>query len=101
MSQLLKAVMAGRINNNTHLYGITLSNCTGCGVIPYATALDRISAAAGANLDGLKDGDPWGNPYRIDENEGEGASPCANQDTIRVTGQPTIPVVVVPFFNCP
>lgn len=37
----------------------------------YYDNLDKISAASGANLSGLKAGDPNGNPYTLDENEGE------------------------------
>lgn len=37
----------------------------------YRDNLDKISTASGMNLDGLKAGDPNGNPYGLDENEGE------------------------------
>lgn len=37
----------------------------------YINALDKIAQASGSNLDGLKKGDPYGNPYWIDENESE------------------------------
>ena len=99
LTTLNKAIQAGRVSQGKTLYGITGSNCTSCGVIPYNTALDLISAASGISLNGLKKGDPWGNPYQIDENEGEGGS-CANQDALFVSGQPTIPTVLVPFYSC-
>lgn len=101
LSQFVKAINLARINRNTHLYGVTGSNCTSCGVIPYETAIDRIAAASNTNLDGIKDGDPWGNPYRIDENEGEGANPCTNRDSISVLGQPGVPGIQLPFYACP
>jgi prepilin-type N-terminal cleavage/methylation domain-containing protein len=43
----------------------------------YYSALDKIGNAANTNLDELKKGDPWGQPYAIDENEGDFAvDPC-------------------------
>jgi len=48
----------------------------------YASALSKISDASGINITNLVD--PWGRPYYLDENEGEGAIPetaCA-QDAI-------------------
>lgn len=95
---LSRTIQTARLKQNKTLYQITGSNCTICGVIPYSTALDLISAAAQVNLDSLKAGDPWGNPYRIDENEGEGGS-CANMDSLGVTNESGL-TVRVPFFNC-
>lgn len=37
----------------------------------YYDNLDKISAASGINLSGLRSGDSYGNPYSLDENEGE------------------------------
>ena len=51
----------------------------------YYTTLDLISAASGAQLSGLVD--PWGRPYLIDENEGEGGN-CAARDTVAVYKRP-------------
>jgi prepilin-type N-terminal cleavage/methylation domain-containing protein len=47
----------------------------------YYFAIDAISLAAGVNLNGLKSGDARGNPYGIDENQGEGGN-CSLQDTL-------------------
>jgi prepilin-type N-terminal cleavage/methylation domain-containing protein len=47
----------------------------------YYDNIDKISLAAGINLQGLKTGDGNGNPYVIDENEGETVS--CNQDGLR------------------
>jgi prepilin-type N-terminal cleavage/methylation domain-containing protein len=40
----------------------------------YYDNLTKIGTAAGMNLDGLRPGDPRGNPYVLDENEGENCS---------------------------
>ena len=39
--------------------------------INYYDNLDKVSAASGINLSSLKSGDSNGNPYSLDENEGE------------------------------
>lgn len=39
--------------------------------INYYDNLDKVSAASGINLSSLKSGDSYGNPYPLDENEGE------------------------------
>jgi prepilin-type N-terminal cleavage/methylation domain-containing protein len=102
LATLQKAVMVARISQDKVLKDITLSNCTRCGIIPYATALDRIAAASSTNLDAIKAGDPWGNPYGIDENEGEGANPCNSKDSIAlVPAHAGVPNINVPFYNCP
>jgi prepilin-type N-terminal cleavage/methylation domain-containing protein len=48
----------------------------------YYDNLDKIGAAAGMSLSGLRSGDSRGNPYMFDENEGEGGTGCG-QDSIR------------------
>ena len=99
LASLKKAIQTARIAQNRTLFQITGSNCTFCGVIPYELALDRISTASGANLNGLKQGDPWGNPYAIDENEGENGN-CA-PDSIGVSPtQSGVPQVFVPTYAC-
>ncbi|MNL48420.1 hypothetical protein D3C87_1712790 [compost metagenome] len=60
--------------NDTDL--ATLNKSTdGCWT-QYTGALDAISIASGMNVRGLVD--PWGRPYYIDENEGEGAVPATS-----------------------
>lgn len=49
----------------------------------YYDNLDRIGAAAGINLDNLKSGDYRGNPYTLDENEGES---CGSDQMYVFTG---------------
>ncbi len=47
----------------------------------YYDDLDTIGAAAGVDLSGLKEGDARGNPYGLDENEGEGGD-CTAKDRL-------------------
>jgi prepilin-type N-terminal cleavage/methylation domain-containing protein len=104
LALLNKAIQAARINANSHLYGITGSNCTRCfDQARYEQSLDLISTASGMSLSRLKAGDPWGNKYALDENEGEGASPCANRDSLGLTtsGKTGIIAQTIPFYNCP
>ena len=105
LDTLEKAIRVGRLNVDKNLLSITGSGCTKCGdQADYESALDKIGAAAGANLDGLKDGDPWGNRYYIDENEGEGADPahwCDNEDVIKVDpAHDGVDQHLIPFYSC-
>lgn len=92
-----KAIMAARINSDKLLKDITISTWSAgaCSVssgntgnvepkdLPkthlcwtrYYDNLTRVGNAAGMNLDGLRGGDARGNPYILDENEGESCSP--------------------------
>lgn len=100
LSNLVKAVNLARTSANTTLLNITGSGCTRC-ACPYAagdmtvyrtlpkthscwvryyTTLDTLATASGVNLNSLKEGDPWGSPYAIDENEGESGG--CNRDTV-------------------
>jgi len=102
LRMLEKAILAARNNESKHLMGVTGSNCTRCSdQARYELTLDRISAAASMNLAGLKDGDPWGEKYFIDENEGEGATGCTSRDSIGLlSAHPGIISVTIPFFGC-
>ena len=108
ITTLNKAIHLARISTGRTLYSITGSNCTRCSTDPdrYELTLDRISAASGANLDSLKAGDPWGDDYSIDENEGEGSTPeaqCATRDILHVingSNKSGVRSVYVPFYNC-
>lgn len=51
--------------------------------VRYYENLSRIEAAAGMSLNGLRDGDANGNPYGLDENEGE---TCATDRMYYFTG---------------
>lgn len=97
---LFKAVLVARNNTNKTLLEVTGSGCSRCvGYSQTMSSIDAISTASGINLNGLKNGDPWGNFYYIDENELEAGS-CANKDSLSVTGQPGVGVILVPFFRC-
>ncbi len=105
LNTLVKAIQVGRLNADKTLMGITGSGCTNCAGTQamYDLALDRIGAAANTNLSSLKAGDPWGNRYVLDENEGEQvANPC-RQDVLNVTNIAAHPGVIVPsipYYNC-
>ena len=100
---LFKAIQIGRVNVNKRLIDITGYGCTNCGdQARYELSLDNLSAASGLNLAGLKKGDPWGNKYAIDENEGEGGS-CASKDTmgLNTSGKSGIISPTIDFYSCP
>jgi prepilin-type N-terminal cleavage/methylation domain-containing protein len=105
LQALVKAIHVGRLSADKTLFGITGSGCTQCAgtQAAYDQAIDRIGLAANTNLAFLKAGDPWGNRYVLDENEGEqSANPC-RQDGLNVTNAGTHPGLVIPsipFYNC-
>jgi len=104
LNLLNKAIQVARLNTNKNLLSITGSNCTRCfDQARYELTLDNLSTASNMSLGRLKSGDPWGNKYAIDENEGEGASPCANKDALGLTtsGKTGINPQDIPFYNCP
>lgn len=80
---LNKAIMTARLQQDKTLLQITGYGCTCGNVSRTASAIDKIAAASNTNLASLKDGDPWGNQYYIDENEGETAGTCV-KDTLRL-----------------
>ena len=72
LNALVKAIQIARINTGSTLMQITGSGYSmGSGKTGMDNALNAISTASGANLSGLKAGDPWGNYYQLDENEKE------------------------------
>jgi len=102
-SQLQKAVIAARDSTGKTFMdlsgtGYTASPCasktagTNLATLPtsdtcwtrYATTLDIISTASGIDVRGLVD--PWGRPYKIDENEGESGG--CNPDLITMYANP-------------
>lgn len=107
LQQIKKAIMTARVNKNMTLGQITgsywsLEPClyvwsggnttnTVPRLLPkngpcwqaYYNVLDSIQAASGVNMQGLKKGDPNGNPYYIDESEGESHfSACSQHDAL-------------------
>ena len=105
LSTLVKAIQVARLNADKTLMGVTGSGCTRCAgtQAAYDLALDRIGQAANVNLSALKAGDPWGNMYVLDENEGEQvANPCIH-DGLSVLNGAThsgLDVPVIPYYNC-
>ncbi len=103
-----KAIHAARINDDKVLKDITGSTWSagGCAVSSgnpgnveprdlakthlcwtrYYDNLTKIGTAAGMNLDSLKSGDARGNPYILDENEGES---CSQDQIATFTGNGT------------
>ncbi len=109
LSQLAKAITVARINESKALKDITGSGCTNCGnQAVYEQTLDRIGAAAGMRLDGLKKGNPWGAKYVIDENELENMSynSGCNRDGIGIGNNvpsdlvSSIVVPTIPTYTC-
>ena len=104
---LTKAAMAARIANGSTLINVTGSNATAgsCAGKPtgtdlaalptsdscwtsYASALSKISTLSGINVNNMVD--PWGRPYLIDENEGEGSPTNCTKDTLAAFTQPFV-----------
>lgn len=89
LNDLRKAIYLARISRNQPLISITGSNHTsqdaGCLGSTYpgslakthtcwtvtTAALQSIATAANVSLNGVIDGDPWGAPYYLDENEAD------------------------------
>ena len=105
LNTLTRAIMAARVNTNQTFAQVTGSTGTAGGCVyksdgtdlstlsmsdscwtSYQNALLTISDASGVNVKNLVD--PWGRPYAIDENEGEGGSPCSVRDRIGTYPQP-------------
>lgn len=104
IATIMRAITAARSAESKTLLQITGSSGTGgtCWSLPadtdlaalapnhmcwvtYRNALNTIGQASGANLSGIVD--PWGRPYLIDENEGEGAGNCT-RDTVAMYRRP-------------
>lgn len=105
VSAIVKAVQAAQTTRNQTLFAILSNSATGSPCwsqadgtdlaqldkvnhgcwTTYNAALTAIGQASGANLTGLVD--PWGRPYLIDANEGEGGN-CNLRDTIAVYKRP-------------
>lgn len=102
LATLRKAIELARISQNKTLLQITGSGCTRCSSNQPAStnnAINAIAAASGTNLDNLKAGDPWGNYYFIDENEGEGGN--CNRDLIAISpSRSDVPALYIPTYAC-
>lgn len=104
LSSLAKAIQAARVSQDKTLRQITGESYSyGRTQAVYEQSLDKISSASGANLSGLKAGDPWGNRYFIDENEGQNpVSPCSIKDEIGIyPARPGFTALQqIPFYSC-
>jgi prepilin-type N-terminal cleavage/methylation domain-containing protein len=110
LTTYMKAMRLARINTGTMLRDITGSQWSvgSCNVTSgnpghveprdlakthvcwtrYYDNLTKIGTAAQMNLDSLRSGDPRGNPYMIDENQGE-TGPCATDRVYTFSGNGT------------
>jgi prepilin-type N-terminal cleavage/methylation domain-containing protein len=103
--QIVKAIMAARINTGQTLTQITGSGCSECVCreLPdlrniaiastcytsMLSAFTKVDTASGGMLKNFLNNirDPWGSPYLWDENEGENvALPCSSTDNIFSAG---------------
>lgn len=100
LSLLHKAILAGRINENKTLFEITGfgNTCNTGDQARYELSLDRISAASGMSLAPLKQGDPWGNSYCIQENEAEFSHDICRTDWIEVRNSSPLIRTVLPMY---
>ncbi len=113
---IITAIQAARINTGQDLRLVTGSTYTagscvshpngtdlaaldsgGACMTAYRTALNAISAASGIQLGDLRD--PWGRPYKIDENEGEGGG-CL-RDSVGMYAMPHNGSVYHPWVSTP
>lgn len=105
LANIAKAIHLARINADTTLMGITGSGCTRCSgtQASYDLTLDKIGMAANMNLSSFKVGDPWGNMYVIDENEGESSTtPCVKDGftVVNVASHPGLVIPSIPMYRC-
>lgn len=70
----------------------------------WRTALSQIQTATNGTVSGITafERDPWGNPYQLDANQGEGgAGACSSVDGFWVYGQ-TVSIPAIPLSpSCP
>lgn len=102
---IVSAIQAARLNTGKNLINITGSGYTSyyCAIkapgtnlaaLPssdpcisvYAAALNSIANASGRTLGDIRD--PWGRPYYLDENEGEGSPSNCTKDTVAAYAYP-------------
>lgn len=102
LATLRKTIEVARLSQNKTLLQITGTGCTFCATdkaAGYNAALTAISAAGNTNLDSLRAGDPWGNVYQIDENEGEGGN-CSRDLITTNPGVTGVTAVYIPTYAC-
>lgn len=89
LRQIYTLIETARIFENETLLQITGSNCTYCyGDTAWLTSIDAITIAADPSaIDGSRFyTDAWGNPFFLDENEGEQPTNPCREDILRSTG---------------
>lgn len=96
LNNFAKAVEVARINRGTTLLGVTGDGNSSVSQTRMNNSIDDISSASGIDITSLKKGDPWGNYYRMDENEGESSATDCRQDRIWSTQDPSL---IVYFAN--
>ncbi len=115
MRQIIQAIIIAQGEQNRPLLSFApASNCvhcacaditaTGC-IAQWRLALTQIQAATNGLVTGLTalERDPWGNPYQMDSNQGEGgAAACSNVDGFAVYGKSIPGVPAIPLSpSCP
>jgi prepilin-type N-terminal cleavage/methylation domain-containing protein len=117
LSTIVAVAETAREATGKKLKDVTGSGCSECACRPdnyqapacisnWQNALSRISAF-GSDITHLQQ-DPWGNPYLLDENQGEsGPSDCrqdrifsAGADSLRGTSDDIVKIIPL-FRNCP
>ena len=94
LRNLTQAIQAARINTNRTLVQITGQTDARSSKSNADAAIDSISAASGMNIAGIKNGDPWGNYYRIDPNEKELSASDCRADSIQVLNRTNLTVSI-------
>ncbi|MCR4263418.1 MAG: prepilin-type N-terminal cleavage/methylation domain-containing protein [Candidatus Roizmanbacteria bacterium] len=90
--EIIEGIELARLNTGQRLRTITGVGCTECACRGagnmgsaacwnnYRQAIDRINVAAGSEVIKGYPRDPWGNPYLINENEGEAWGTCQDDN---------------------
>ncbi len=119
LMQIMKAIELARDDQNKNLKDITGNNCSDCGCrsagdlrnIPNTAPCASTMNTQFAKLGFVKaPRDPWGSPYLMDENEGEGGCDTTRKDHIYSAGPDGIDgaeswtdevLLLIPHFACP
>jgi len=115
MRQIVQAIVIAQGEQNRPLVSFApSSNCVHCAcadinaagcIAQWRSALAQIQAATNGLVTGLTalERDPWGNPYQMDSNQGEGgAAACSNVDGFAVYGKSIPGVPAIPLSpSCP
>lgn len=126
MNQIVKAMTIAQGESGKYLKDITGSGCSSCSggrtagfdyrnipntdqfYIAWVTSLTKIESATNGLMVGVSNitRDPWGSPYSMDENEGEGNG--CGYDTLRSYGpdgimstSDDIVSATIPHIKCP